>query len=104
MYVSADREWLYRAVETNDPFKEISSQDYNWDTEEEMDVAGMHGVCRDYTTDEGVIWTLEWYDGYTGVRYSLSVFGETEENLIGISMLSTAESLYVPEQPGTWTN
>ena len=96
-YSTPGNKWVYRG-KMADAFEDISGMFFEWDTQEEVDVAGRPAIFYDFNSDQENVWMINWYDGVPGIMYSLSVTADSIDDLDGLDMQGVAESVFVPMQ------
>lgn len=96
-YSTPGNKWVYRG-RMADAFEDISGMFCEWDTKEEVDVAGRPAILYDFYSDQENVWMINWYDGVPGIMYSLSVTAANIDDLDGLDMQGAAEAVFVPMQ------
>ena len=81
-------------MKPSDTFEDISGLYYEWDVDEEQDVAGSEGRARRAVTDEETVDSLLWLDKGMGMMFSLFT---SDRDLDGFDIVAVAESMYQPE-------
>ena len=90
-----------RAQKTDTPDADISGMYYDWVASNEMPLTSWKQIKGNYyrwfdvSSSEGYADLCTWYDGETGISYSLSV---TADDLDGFDLQAIVEYLYAPEK------
>ena len=97
-FVLDGMKWTYR-MQAAEELTDISGMAYGWTSQEEGTVSGRDAVYYTYSAPDngtdGDVKVVNWYDGASGVTYSLSVSGKDSDKT---DIRAYAELLYTPAQ------